>query len=89
MIQFKPQTRTLTVDEHGISTTIGTKSGVRKWNEIRSVTDEGAAIVIVGTNKNAFIIPARAFDSDAGRVDFLDSANAAFLAARPEQDRRP
>ncbi|HVV31843.1 MAG TPA: YcxB family protein [Vitreimonas sp.] len=82
MIQFKPQTRTLTVDEHGISTTIGAKSGVRKWSEIRSVTDEDGAIVIVGKNKNAFIIPARAFDNDAGRRDFLGYAKTAFQAAQ-------
>lgn len=82
MIQFKPQTRTLRVDEHGISTTIGAKSGVRKWSEIRSVTDEEGAIVIVGKNKNAFIVPARAFDGDVGRADFLGYTKAAFQAAQ-------
>ncbi|HVY86115.1 MAG TPA: YcxB family protein [Caulobacterales bacterium] len=81
MIQFKPQTRTLTVDERGISTTIGAKSGVRKWDEIRSVADEEGAIVVVVKTKNAFIIPARAFASDADRADFLNYAKAAFQAA--------
>lgn len=81
MIQFKPLMRTLTVDEDGISTVIGMKCGVRKWNEIRSVADEEGAIVVVGKNKNAFIIPARAFGSDADRMDFLDYTKAAFQAA--------
>lgn len=81
MIQFKPQMRTLTVDEHGISTSIGKKSGVRSWNQIRSVENEEGAIVIVGKNKNAFIVPARAFDNDAARADFLEYATATFQAA--------
>jgi hypothetical protein len=81
MIQFKPQTRTLTVDEQGIATEIGSKSGTRSWREIRSVADEDGAIVIVGKNKNAFIVPARAFESDAERVDFLNYSRAVFQAA--------
>src|SRR5262245_38950646 len=39
IIQFKPQTRTLTIDESGISTVIGSKSAVRAWGQIRSVAD--------------------------------------------------
>jgi len=81
IIQFKPQTRTLTLEERGITTALGSKSAVPTWGQIRSVADEDGAIVIVGKNENAFIIPARAFVSEAERAEFLDYAKRAFQAA--------
>lgn len=83
LIMFKPQTRTLTVDEDGISTIIGSKSAVRTWPQIRSVADEEGTIVITGKNENSFIIPARAFESEAVRAEFFDYAKQNFrLQAR-------
>jgi hypothetical protein len=46
------------------------------------VADENGAIVIVGKNENAFIIPARAFKTEAARAEFLDYAKRVFQAAQ-------
>jgi hypothetical protein len=78
---FKTQTRTLTIDEQGISTVIGTKSAVRTWVQIRSVADEEEAVVITGNNENSFIIPARAFESEAARTEFFVCAKKHFKDA--------
>jgi hypothetical protein len=73
-IRFKPSMRSLSIDPSGISTTIGKLSASRDWNEVNSIVDNNEEIVIVGKNRNAFIIPKRAFQSDAARQEFLRDA---------------
>ena len=61
LIQFKPQERVLTFDEHGASTTIGPKSGTVLWRDVARIDDIGGIIAITRKNVNAFLIPNRAF----------------------------
>jgi hypothetical protein len=70
-LAFKSAERTLTVDEQGWSTQIGTRTGAKKWNETAPVYEQSDAIVIANKGGNALIIPRRAFSSDAERSKFL------------------
>jgi YcxB-like protein len=73
-IRFKSARRSLTIDPSGIRTTIGKVSGSRAWAQISSVEDRGEEIIIAGRNRNAFIIPMRAFTTETNRQDFLRDA---------------
>lgn len=57
LLMFKPQIRTLEMNQNGISTAIGERCTQRSWDDIRSVSEEGSDIIIVGHNVNAFIAP--------------------------------
>jgi hypothetical protein len=81
-ILFKPQVRTLTLDERGISTTIGRRSGQRRWAEIGAILEEQGTIVIQIRTGNAFIVPDRAFPSPAQRAAFLAFARSALANHR-------
>jgi hypothetical protein len=70
-LAFKAQTRTFTVNETSISTKIGRQSGSVNWSQIRTIEDTQGEITIARRNGNAFIIPQRAFRSQAERTDFL------------------
>lgn len=71
-IAFKPQVRTLTVDERGVKTQIGTKSAALTWHEISEIRDDGQMIILlVRKTGNAFLVPERAFSNRAERDDFL------------------
>ncbi len=71
-IKFKPHVRTLTVDDNGIRTVIGKKSGEVSWEDILSIEEASDYISIVRKKTlNAFVIPPRAFNSDEKREDFL------------------
>ena len=70
MLLFKPQRRTLTVDGRGISTMIGKHNQALGWNEIASVRKEEDAVFIQRRNLNAFIIPARAFETPEAMAAF-------------------
>lgn len=77
MLMFKPQSRVLTVDEHGITTTIGKhKNKSVAWPEIAEVQNQGQAVVIQRRNLNAFIVPARAFRSPAEKQSFAEFVGA-------------
>lgn len=65
-IRYRPEERTLTFDETGLSYQRGEKAGRMQWSRIRSVTGNGDAIVVMDRGQNAFIIPGRAF-RDAGQ----------------------
>jgi len=71
---YKPQTRTVTVNETGIYTSIASKSKSVNWTEIKEIefTPEHIFIVLKKT-LNALIIPRRAFVTDNDRVEFLNS----------------
>ncbi|MCL2715164.1 MAG: YcxB family protein [Alphaproteobacteria bacterium] len=74
---FKPQMRIILVDEDGLKTTIGRKSGVRTWSELTSVEDEAGYLIVTCTIGNAFVIPPRAFATHEMRAHF-----ASFLRSR-------
>jgi len=73
-IAFKPQERTLEVGSEGWSSKIGRLTGSRPWSEVASVEDETEAVLIRGTNGNALVVPARAFDSPEQRRQFVSDA---------------
>lgn len=81
LARFKPQERVLTVDEHGVGTAIGRKSGAVRWSEVGTVTETADRIVIQRKNLNAFIIPARAFATFEERARFLEFVTSAHRAA--------
>lgn len=70
-IRFKPQVRTLELDESGYRTSIGLINGVRRWSEIRSVHDDGEAVVITTRKGSAMLIPRRAFGAGTDRQQFV------------------
>jgi hypothetical protein len=73
-IRFKSATRSLTIDPNGLSTSIGEIAASRSWKDVRSVETRNGGVVITGVNRNAFIIPARAFANDGERVVFYEAA---------------
>jgi hypothetical protein len=73
-IRFKPSVRTLKIDEKGIETVIGRRSGFRGWKDVRSVEESDGTVVITGINNNAFIVPSRAFASEQARLEFYEAA---------------
>src|SRR5262245_40978460 len=74
LLRFKPQLRELEMDAAGIRSVIGKRRGDRRWEEIAAIHDRNGAIFIVGNNMNAFIVPQRAFATEAARASFLESA---------------
>jgi hypothetical protein len=84
-LRFKPQKRTLTVDETGYRTQIGKRSGARTWEEVAAVEEDRDAIVLANRNGNLMIVPRRAFATDAERRAFLTDAQRwhAAAATRP------
>jgi hypothetical protein len=73
-IRFKSAQRSLTIDAEGWKTEIGKLSGARPWKQVRSIEDTGDTIAIVGTNRNALIVPTRAFPNTSARKEFLTAA---------------
>ena len=65
-LNFKPEVRTLEVDEGGYRTVVGRYKGKRAWSEIQSVHDDGTTVVLTARQGNAMLVPQRAF---AGAVD--------------------
>ena len=72
MVKFKPQERTLSIDERGISTTIGDISKSVPWEDVANVSVEQDNLIIQNRNLNAFIIPQRAFENDEARQGFAN-----------------
>jgi hypothetical protein len=77
---FKPQVRTLTVDDDGVLRKQGSQSIRRSWREISSIVDDDGYIVME-TKGGAFIVPPSAFASDIARADFVAFVTAARAAA--------
>jgi hypothetical protein len=69
-LKFKPQIRTLSVDQQGISTKVGTWHAVIPWRDVERITPGVEAICIEGKNGNAFVVPNRAFTAPQQRVEF-------------------
>ena len=75
-IVFKPETRTLTIDDKGMSTTIGKEAGNISWGEVERINEMDDKIYIVGKNLHSMVIPDRAFKSSEDRATFLDRAKS-------------
>lgn len=75
-LRFKPQVRTLELDESGFRTSIGRINGSRRWFEIQSVRDDGNTLAITSHNGNAMIIPRRAFGEGIDRERFVAEIEA-------------
>ena len=91
MLKFKPQTRTLTVDDRGIETTIGIINASVPWKDISEVRDDGEYLIIRRTNQNAFIVPPRAFGGVEDRLEFrefVSSMAKANVRLPPKSDIR-
>lgn len=80
-LRFKPQTRTVTIGTSGITTVVGRKSGKISWKNIRSVTEDRGYILVQGSSGNAFIIPPRAFETDATRAELVAMMKERVAAA--------
>ena len=74
--RFKPQVRTLELDESGFTTSIGRLNGSRRWFEIQAVRDDGNTLVITGRNGSAMIIPRRAFGEGVDRQQLVADIEA-------------
>jgi len=85
--RFKPQVRTLELDESGYRTTIGRLNGTRRWFEIQSVHDDDNTLVLTTRNGSAMIIPRRAFGEGIDRQRFVADIEAWHRrAAVPTED---
>lgn len=73
-IRFKRAVRSLTINPQGLNTSIGKVTASRLWREVQSVDERDGTVVITGKNKNAFIVPSRAFSSDLERREFYEAA---------------
>jgi hypothetical protein len=80
-LRFKPQPRLITLTADGFTTTIGNRSGQRRWADIARVEDRDGTIVLIGQKGNAMIIPPRAFASDSERQHCLASVQQWHSAA--------
>jgi hypothetical protein len=80
-IRFKRAVRTLTIDSGGLTTSIGKISATRLWKELRAVDEREGAVVITGKNRNALIVPRRAFSSDLEQRQFYEAARGWHVEA--------
>lgn len=80
-LRFKPQLRTLVIDESGIKTRIGSRRGSLEWRQVGVVAAVRGAVIIQRKRGNAFVVPARAFASPEAFDDFAREARQACAAA--------
>ena len=80
-LKFKPEIRTLSVDQQGVSTKVGTWHAVIPWREVGRIVPGADETYIEGKNGNAFIVPNRAFIAPQQRVEFLECAGQWRLQA--------
>ena len=73
-IVFKAQERWLQIRPDGMAPGIKPISRQYSWGDVARLTALGDTINIGLRNGNAFIVPRRAFASDADRTAFLDAA---------------
>lgn len=73
-VTAKTQKRKLSITTEGIDTQIGSQSGRIAWKSVDSIIVTHDRIFITGKTANAFIIPSRAFISDAQRDKFIELA---------------
>jgi hypothetical protein len=71
LVMSKADLRTLIVSERGLETTIGKQSKKLEWGAIASIEEMPDFIRIRNRNFNSFLVPNRAFASEADRAHFL------------------
>ncbi|TAK90904.1 MAG: YcxB family protein [Burkholderiaceae bacterium] len=71
LLAFKSQSRVVVVNEVGISTSIGTKHGALAWSDVQSIERTSECVYIIRKTLNAYIIPNRAFKSNAEANEFF------------------
>jgi hypothetical protein len=74
LLRFKPQQRVLTIRATGLTTTIGSLHGELRWSDITTIRPDEQNILIVDYRSNAFVVPNRAFEDEAQRVEFVEAA---------------
>jgi len=82
MLVFTPGARTLVADDTGISATVGKRDMTVPWSDVTRVEEEQDTLVIQRRNLNAFIVPARAFQSAEDRLRFHDFVREKSAGAR-------
>ncbi len=73
LIVFKREERVLSLDEAGVSTTIGKKAGSVPWSDVARIDARDDIISITRKNANAFLVPNRAFPTPEERVQCLET----------------
>jgi YcxB-like protein len=81
LLMFRPQLRSVEIDQDGISTTIDGESARRSWDEIQSISQEDGYIVMLGRKGSAFLIPPGAFETTDEQQRFLSFALDALGAS--------
>ena len=81
LLMFRPQMRSVEIDQDSISTTIDGESARRSWNDIESISQEDGYIVLLGKKGSAFLIPPRAFETADEQQRFLSFALDALGAS--------
>ena len=74
LLMFRPQVRSVEIDQDGISTTIEGEQSRRSWRDIETISEEDGYIVLLGTKGSAFLIPPRAFQTTDEQQRFLSFA---------------
>lgn len=74
-LMYKPQSRVLSINENGIHTKIAKYDKVIAWKEVSLIENNNDYINIIGRNKNAMLVPKRAFPSLEGMQEFYRLAN--------------
>ena len=73
-LAFKNQERVLSVGPDGWSTTIGDRTGSKRWSEISTVQAAQDSIVITSNSGNALVVPGNAFSGPSAMQQFLKDA---------------
>lgn len=81
LLMFRPQMRSVEIDQDSILTTIDGESARRSWNDIQSISQEDGYIVLLGKKGSAFLIPPRAFETTDQQQRFLSLALDALGAS--------
>ncbi len=68
---FKSQLRNIVVDDCGVKTTIGNRSGELTWDEVQNIEHTGKCVYVTRKNLNSYIVPRRAFRSESEMQDFI------------------
>jgi hypothetical protein len=63
--------RTLSIDQDGIKTKIGSQEGVLPWKMISSIMNQNNRVLILGRKGNVFLIPSSAFTDADERTRFV------------------
>lgn len=81
-IRYRKDERVLTFSNEGITSRRGKQTACVPWKRIHSVTDETVGIVIARRNRNALIIPRRAFGDKTAATAAFDAISDLHKAGR-------